>query len=135
MIVNLFELVVILMALLHSRFARLPFMVAGNILLFSGMKAFIEHNYEVTISPGYEIYYVSSAVYFIVMALMFLVVKNRFYALVGLVLIVQAAASAMMLMNDDLWQWHQFINEKIILVECILVWLSSVRVQDEIRHS
>lgn len=126
MIENMFELLVILMALLHSRFARLPLMVACNIIAYAGVTSLIEYTYEVSISPGYEIYYASGSLYFIIMAAIFFSVKNKFYAFVGLVLTIQSAASAVMLMTDGFYFWHDVINDKMLLVECVLVWLSSV---------
>ena len=122
-----FELLVIMIALIHSRFSRLPLMVAGNIILFTGLNAFIEYKWNITVTPGYEIYYASGAMYFIIMAVIFFLVRNRFYALVGCVLTIQAFASALMLMNDGFYLWHEAINDKMLLLECILVWLSSVR--------
>ena len=126
MIENVFELLIILMALLHSGFARLPLMVACNIIAYTGVTSLIEYTYEISISPGYEIYYASGSLYFIIMALIFFSVRNKFYAFVGLVLAVQATASAVMLMTDGFYFWHDQINDKMLLVECILVWLSSV---------
>lgn len=134
MIVHLFELIVILTALVHSRFARLPLMVAINIMAFSCVKFYIESNWEVTISPGYEIYYIVGSIYFLIMAVIFLSVRNKFYGAIGLVLVVQSIASTIMLVSDNFYLWHEEINDKMLFIECLLVWISSVRSSNEKRN-
>lgn len=138
---NAFELIVILIAFIRSGFARLPMMVAVNIILFSFVSAYIEWQYETTISPGYEIYYGVCSFYFIVMAAIFFLVKNKFYLMVGAALIVQATANAIILSFPDssvvdlLLSWSsdskettimEVMNDRLLFIECILVWLSSV---------
>ena len=124
---QLFEVVVIMTALIYSRFARLPLMVAGNIIAFTIITTVIERVWNVTVSPGYEIYYAAGGLYFVGMSLLFARMRDKFYLLVATVLLVQAAASASMLIWDNFADWHYMINENMLMLECILVWLSSVR--------
>ncbi len=127
MVEQLFELLVILTALVYSRFARLPLMVAGNIIAFALITMFIERMWNVELTPGYEIYYAAGGLYFVGMALLFAMMRDKFYLLVAGVLLVQAMASASMLIWDSFAQWHYMINDNMLMLECILVWLSSMR--------
>lgn len=127
MVEQMFEMVVILTALIYSRFARLPLMVAGNVIAFTVVTTVIERVWNVSVSPGYEIYYAVGGLYFVGMAFIFARIKDKFYLLVGTVLLVQAMASASMLIWDNFANWHYMINDNMLMLECILVWLSSVR--------
>ena len=123
---NLFELVVIGLALTHSRMARLPVMVAASILIFSVVQLVIDRGFDVEVTPGYEIYYGVGGLYFLITAIIFLLARDRHYTVISLVLFAQAIASGVMIINDAFWQWHEMINDKALFIECIIVWLSTM---------
>jgi TRAP-type C4-dicarboxylate transport system permease small subunit len=127
MVDNIFVLLIITSALVYSGFARLPLMVIANVLMFICVGAFIESSWDVSLTPGYEIYYVVGCIYFLVMALIFNIVKDKFYKLIAIVMLVHAGASAAMLVWDSFYLWHEAINDNMLTIQCILVWLSSVR--------
>lgn len=123
---NMFELIMIGLALSYSRFARLPMMVVGNIVLFSILSLLIEKYTDVSVTPGYEIYYGVGGLYFLVMASAFRAGKTKIYSAISVILFVQAMASGSMLVNDSFAPWHEWINDKVLVIECICVWLSSL---------
>lgn len=138
---NAVELIIIGMALLHSGFARLPIMVAISIILYSIIVTLINYHWPVEVSPGFEMYYVTGSIYFIVMGGLFLTVKDRLYMVIATCLIIQGMFSAAVLLGDafqisePLYKWHEFVNSKILLVECICVWLSALRFTNESNRS
>lgn len=127
LIENGFELLLILLALTYTRFARLPLMVACNIFLFSYISLSIESNYDITTYPGYDIHYGAGGAYFLITAAIFVMMKNPLYKAVSVVLFLQAIASGVMLITDSFWEWHEFINDKSIVIECFIVWLSAIK--------
>ena len=128
MIDNLFALLIVLIALFHTNFARLPLAVALNIGMFTVMTRIIESRFNVTLTPGYEIYYIATGAYFLIMAFCFFFVRNHFFKLISLGLLLQSFVSALMLFDDGFYMWHEFVNDKILVVNCILVWASGMGV-------
>ena len=127
LIENGFELLVVLMALTYSRFARLPTLVCLNIFLFSYLSLLIQVSYDISDTPGYEIYYGVGGAYFLIMACMFAFSRDRLYKAVAALLFVQAVMSGAMLITDYFAEWHQFVNDKSIFVESFIVWFSVIK--------
>ena len=127
LIENLSELIIILIALFYSNFARLPMMVALNILAFSYVSMSIEDTYDLSVSPGYELYYSFGSAYFFVMGLLFYQIKDGLYQAISILLVIQGIMSGAMLITDSVWWYHELLNENAIVIECSLVWLSSMR--------
>ena len=123
---NVFELVVIGLALTYSRMARLPVMVVASILLFSLIQLVIDKNFDTGLTPGYEVYYGIGGLYFLVTAVLFLLARDRYYSIIAFVLFTQAIASGAMIINDAFYQYHELINDKALFIECIIVWLSTM---------
>lgn len=129
LIENLFELVIIGLALTYSRFARLPVMVISSIILYSLISAAIKGTFNVYATPGYEIYYTIGGLYFLMVAIIFYLTGDKLYRIISVVLCFQVMASGSMLISDAFAPWHMFINDKAIVIECICVWLSTLRNQ------
>lgn len=127
LIENLFELIVIGLALTYSNFARLPMLVVCNILAYTLITTLIQSSLNVYQYPGYEIYYTVGGIYFLIMAVIFHIPRDRIYNAIAAVMCVQAIASGSMLISDAFAPWHVFINDKAIVIECICVWLSTLR--------
>lgn len=123
---NMFELIMIGLALTHSRFARLPLMVVGNIILFAVITMLIEKYTDVSVTPGYEIYYGIGGLYFLLMGSAFRAGKTKIYSAISIILFIEAGASGSMLIHDSFAPWHEWINDKALVIECICVWLSSL---------
>jgi len=123
---NVFELVVIGLALTYSRASRLSVMVITNILAYSIVQLYLENKFDVYASPGYEIYYMAGGVYFLIMGALFAAMRDKYYSVIALVLFVQAIASGSMIINDSLHTWHEAINDKALFIECIIVWISTI---------
>lgn len=127
LIENLFELVIIGLALTYSNFARLPMLVLANILIFTLMNLGIESLYDTSLSPGYEIYYTVGGIYFILAAYLFHLPRIRIYTAISVIMLLQAIASGVMLITDEAWQIHDLVNDKALVLEAICVWLSALR--------
>lgn len=122
-----FHLALMLIPLFHSKFARLPVMVVLNILVFTAVIEFVDNSFDTSISPGIEMFYTASAVYFLTVAVLFGRIKDNLYRIVSMVMLVYAASSAMMLVWDGFWIYDEFINENVIAIQTVIVFLSAMR--------
>ena len=135
MIENLFELIIIGMALTYSRYALLPVLVVANILVYTVITLWITvkfppiqipgEAYAMMPYPGYDLFYGVGAIYFLILGFLFGTRRNTLYRFVGIVLLIQALFSAIMLVSDVFKGWHELVSEKAMVVECILVWISA----------
>jgi len=128
---NIIEMWVILMALMYSRFARLPLLVVCNILLFSYVTLSLEISVDITIRPWHAIYYFTGAVYFFALGIVFKFFDNIIYNAIAIILFIQASLSGAMIVSNSFAPWHEFINNNAIVIECALVWLSSIKTRGE----
>ena len=125
MIDALFELSVVGWALCRSNFAKLPLMMVGNVIVFNAVAMYVESSWDTSFTPGYEIYHMTTGLFFLFAAVLFFFVRNNFFKAVSLCLLIQAFGSCLMLFDDSFKLWHELINEGMRTISLILVWVSS----------